>query len=87
VNPNDFQRKLDTGNYIGFKNGVHDILHDRFLPRCSVPLNELVIMCTNYDYVGPDDAKFPEMRMQIEEFYRKLHADDSLSNHAWCCVL
>jgi hypothetical protein len=33
-------------------------------------------MCTNYDYVGPDDAKFPEARAQIEEFYRKLHADD-----------
>jgi hypothetical protein len=35
-----------------------------------------VSMCTNYDYVGPDDAKFPETRIQIEEFYRKLHADD-----------
>jgi hypothetical protein len=33
-------------------------------------------MCTNYDYVGPDDPKFPEARAQIEEFYRKLHADD-----------
>jgi hypothetical protein len=33
VSPNDFQLKLDTGNYIGFKNGVYDILHDRFLPR------------------------------------------------------
>jgi hypothetical protein len=76
VSPNDFQLKLDTGNYIGFKNGVYDILHDRFLPRGSVPLNVLVSMCTNYDYVGPDDAKFPENRAQIEEFYRKLHADD-----------
>jgi hypothetical protein len=35
-----------------------------------------VSMCTNYDYVGPDDAKFPEARAQIEEFYRKLHSDD-----------
>ena len=76
VSPNDFQLELDMGNYIGFKNGVYDILHDRFLPRGSVPLNVLVSMCTNYDYVGPDDAKFPEMRAQIEEFYRKLHADD-----------
>jgi hypothetical protein len=33
-------------------------------------------MCTNYDYVGPDDPRFREMRAQIEEFYRKLHADD-----------
>jgi hypothetical protein len=76
VSPNDFQLKLDTGNYIGFKNGVYDILHDRFLPRGSVPLNVLVSMCTNYDYVGPDDPKFPEMRAQIEEYYRKLHADN-----------
>ena len=76
VSPNDFQLKLDTGNYIGFTNGVYDILHDRFLPKGAVPLNVLVSMCTNYDYVGPDDAKFPEMRAQIEEFYRKLHADD-----------
>ena len=76
VSPNDFQLKLDTGNYIGFKNGVYDILNDRFLPRGSVPLNVLVSMCTNYEYVGPDDPKFPETRKQIEEFYRKLHADD-----------
>ena len=76
VSPNDFQLELDTGNYIGFKNGVYDILHDRFLPKGAVPLNVLVSMCTNYDYVGPDDAKFPENRAQIEEFYRKLHADD-----------
>jgi hypothetical protein len=76
VSPNDFQLKLDMGNYIGFKNGVYDILHDRFLPKGSVPLNVLVSMCTNYDYVGPDDAKFPQMRAEIEEFYRKLHADD-----------
>jgi hypothetical protein len=76
VSPNDFQLELDMGNYIGFKNGVYDILHDRFLPRGSVPLNVLVSMCTNYDYVAPDDPKFPQMRAEIEEFYRKLHADD-----------
>jgi hypothetical protein len=76
VSPNDFQLKLDTGNYIGFKNGVYDILHDRFLPKGAVPLNVLVSMCTNYDYVGPEDPKFPQMRAEIEEFYRKLHADD-----------
>ena len=76
ISPNDFQLELDMGNYIGFKNGVYDILNDRFLPRGSVPLNVLVSMCTNYDYVGPEDPKFLEMRAQIEEFYRKLHADD-----------
>ena len=76
ISPQEFQLKLDTGNYIGFRNGVYDILHDRFMPKGTVPFNVLVSMCTNYDYVGPDDAKFPENRAQIEEFYRKLHADD-----------
>jgi hypothetical protein len=76
VSPNEFERKLDMGNYIGFTNGVYDILNDRFLPKGGVPLNVLVSMCTNYDYVAPGDLKFPEMRAQIEEFYRKLHADD-----------
>jgi len=33
-------------------------------------------MSTNYAYVGPDDPGFPEMRAQIEEFYRTLHAED-----------
>jgi hypothetical protein len=75
VSPNNFQLKIDTGNYIGFKNGVYDILHDSFLPRDSVPPNVLVSMCTNYDYVGPDDAAFPEKRAEIEEFYRELFAD------------
>jgi hypothetical protein len=76
VSPSDFQRHLDAGNYIGFKNGVYDILHDRFLPKGSVPPNVLVSMCTNYDYVGPDDAAFSETRAEIEEFYRKLFAED-----------
>jgi hypothetical protein len=66
ISPQEFQLKLDTGNYIGFKNGVYDILHDRFMPKGSVPFNVLVSMCTNYDYVGPDDAKFPEMLGHIE---------------------
>jgi hypothetical protein len=76
ISPQEFQLKLDTGNYIGFKNGVYDVLHDRFMPKGTVPFNVLVSMCTNYDYAGADDAKFPENRAQIEEFYRKLHADD-----------
>ena len=76
VDPEVFERKLDMGNYIGFSNGVYDILNDRFLPKGRVPLNVLVSMCTNYDYVGPDDPKFPEIRAQIEEFYRRLFADD-----------
>jgi hypothetical protein len=76
VSPDEFERELDMGNYVGFKNGVYDILSDRFLPKGRVPLNVVVSMCTNYDYIPPDDLRFPEMRAQIEEFYRKLHADN-----------
>ena len=76
VSPDEFERELDMGNYIGFTNGVYDVYHDRFLPKGGVPLNVLVSMSTNYAYVGPDDARFPEMRAQIEEFYRTLHAED-----------
>ena len=76
VSPNVFEREMDMGNYIGFTNGVYDILTDRFMPMGSVPLNVVVSMCTNYDYVSPDDALFPQRRAEIEEFYRKLHAED-----------
>jgi hypothetical protein len=76
VSPNDFERELDMGNYIGFKNGVYDVYNDRFMPKGRVPLNVVVSMCTNYEYVPPDDTRCPEMREQIEEFYRKLHADN-----------
>ena len=76
ISPAEFERELDMGNYIGFTNGVYDMHNDRFLPKGSVPLNVLVSMSTNYDYVGPDDPKFLEMRAQIEEFYRKLFAAD-----------
>jgi hypothetical protein len=76
VSPDKFERELDMGNYIGFTNGVYDILNDRFMGQGSVPLNVLVSMCTNYDYVHPDDPRFPENRTQIEEFYRTLHAEN-----------
>jgi hypothetical protein len=72
--PTEFERELDMGNYIGFTNGVYDILNDRFMPKGAVPFNVLVSMCTNYAYVGPDDPKCFEMRAQIEEFYRTLFA-------------
>jgi phage/plasmid-associated DNA primase len=76
VSPNEFEREMDMGNFIGFTNGVYDILSDVFMPMGSVPLNVVVSMCTNYDYVSPDDPLFPRRRAEIEEFYRKLHADD-----------
>jgi hypothetical protein len=76
VSPDEFERELDMGNYIGFTNGVYDVSNDRFMPKGRVPLNVLVCMSTNYAYVPPDDARFPEMREQIEELYRTLHAQD-----------
>jgi hypothetical protein len=76
VSPDDFERELDMGNYIGFKNGVYDVYNDRFMPKGRVPLNVAVSMCTNYEYVPPEDTRFPETRAQIGEFYRKLHADN-----------
>ena len=74
--PADFERELDMGNYIGFRNGVYDVLHDRFMPRGRVPLNVLVSMCTQYDYVAPDDARVSAKRAEIEAFYRTLHAEN-----------
>ena len=76
VSPDEFERELDMGNYIGFKNGVYDIYNDRFMQKGRVPLNVVVSMCTNYEFVPPDDPRFPENRAQIEEFYRKLHAEN-----------
>jgi hypothetical protein len=76
VDPEEFECEMDMGNYIGFTNGVYDITNDRFMPKGRVPLNVLVSMSTKYAYVPPDDARMPEMREQIEEFYRKLHAED-----------
>ena len=76
VTPDEFERELDMGNYIGFTNGVYDIYNDRFMPKGSVPLNVLVSMSTNYAYVSPDDPRMPDMRAQIEDFYRTLHAEN-----------
>ena len=85
--PDETERRMDSGAFIGFRNGVFDVLNDRFLERGSVPPSITVSMSTRYDYVRPvrpDDPAFPEMaemaemaemRAQIEEFYRKLHSD------------
>ena len=74
--PDAFEREMDMGSYIGFKNGVYDLLNDRFMPRGAVPLDVLVSMSTEYDYVAPDHPSFPEKRAQIDAFYRSLFADD-----------
>jgi hypothetical protein len=72
----EFDRKLDAGDYIGFTNGVFDVGNLRWLPKGSVPFNVLVCKTTRYAYVGPEDPRFAEKRAEIDEFYRTLHADD-----------
>jgi hypothetical protein len=79
VSPCEFEREIDMMNYIGFNNGVYDILNDRFMPKGRVPLNVLVSMCTNYDYVPPENPQFPEMRAQIEELLYGAHEHPGLS--------
>jgi hypothetical protein len=76
ISPAEFERKLDTGNFIGLTNGVYDVNRDRFMPTGTVPLNVLVSVTTRYEYVGEDDPAFPENRAQLEELYRTLHAED-----------
>jgi hypothetical protein len=72
----EFDRALDTGNYIGFTNGVYDIQNDHFFPKGRVPFNVLVCKTTRYAYVGTDDPQFASKRVEIQEFYRTLHADN-----------
>jgi hypothetical protein len=62
ISPDEFDRDIDCGNYIGFTNGVYDVFHDRFMPKGSVPFNVLVSMTARYAYAGPEDPLFPEMR-------------------------
>ncbi len=76
MSPVEFESAMDTGAYIGMKNGVFDLRNKRFMPKGSVPLNILVSMRVNYDYVGPDDPAFPENCAQIHELYRTLFAVD-----------
>jgi phage/plasmid-associated DNA primase len=76
ISPTEFERTLDTGNFIGLTNGVFDVTGDRFMPTGSVPLNVLVSVTTRFSYVGEDDPAFPENRAQLVELYRTLHADD-----------
>ena len=73
--PDETERRMDSGAFIGFRNGVFDVLNDRFWERGTVPPSITVRMSTGYDYLGPDDPAFPDMRAQIEEFYRKIHSD------------
>jgi hypothetical protein len=74
--PQELHWKLDTGDFIGFTNGVCDVRNGVFFPRGSVPSDVKVSMCTNYAYPEPNDPLFPEMRAQISEFERLALADN-----------
>ena len=76
VCPQELDYTLDTTDFIGLTNGVFDPNNNVFFPIGSVPSGVRVSMCTNYAYVGPDDALYPEMRAEINEFLRTVHADD-----------
>ena len=76
VRPQELAYTLDTEDFIGLTNGVFDVMNNVFFPIGSVPPGAPVGMCTNYAYVGPDDPLYPEMRAEISEFLRTVHADD-----------
>ena len=76
VRPQELAYTLDTEDFIGLTNGVFDVMNNVFFPIGSVPPGVRVGMCTNYAYVGPDDPLYPEMRAEISEFLRTVHADD-----------
>lgn len=46
ISPTEFERKMDTGNFIGLTNGVYDVAGDRFMPTGTVPLNVLISVTT-----------------------------------------
>jgi hypothetical protein len=75
--PGQFHEALDTGPYIGFKNGVYDTMRDVFMPRGHVDHNVLVSMTTKYDYVAPDDPRVGGMCAEILEYYATLFASDA----------
>ena len=76
VDPEELDRTLDTRDFIGLTDGVLDVENNVFFPIGSVPHGVRVSMSVNYAYVGPDDPRFPEMRAQINEFLRTVHAAD-----------
>jgi hypothetical protein len=72
----EFERDLDTGNYIGFTNGVFDVSTLDWFPKGEVPFNVLVCKTTGYPYIGPDDPRVAPKCAEIEEFLRTVHSDD-----------
>ena len=77
MSPEEFHDKLDTGEYIGFTNGVYDTNRDVFMPRGRVGHNVLVSMTTKYAYVGPEDPRAERMCVEIMQYYATLFASDA----------
>jgi hypothetical protein len=77
MSPSQFHDKLDTGEYIGFTNGVYDTKRDVFMPRGRVGHNVLVSMTTKYAYVGPEDPRVERMCVEIMQYYATLFASDA----------
>jgi phage/plasmid-associated DNA primase len=76
MSPDQFDRELDQGDYIGLTNGVYDVDNLRFMEKGQVPVNVLVSKTTRYAYIGPDDPRFHAKRAEIQELYRTTHASD-----------
>ena len=75
----EIEREMDSGDYIGMRNGVYDLRVGRFMPTGTVPRSVLVSMRVKYDYVeakGELSAEEAECRAEIREFYRTLFASD-----------
>jgi hypothetical protein len=60
LDPEELEDQMDMGSYIGFPNGVYNVLDELFIPKGSVSPNILVSMSTKYAYVGRDDPRFLE---------------------------
>ena len=82
MSPVDFERAMDTGSYIGMKNGVFDLLTRRFIPKWTVPRSVLVSMSVDYEYGAAGSTETgltgltAQYRAEINEFYRTLFASD-----------
>ena len=76
VAAHEFERAMDGGEYIGFRNGVYDLCGDRFTPNEQVHYSVLVSMSTGYDYVTAEACP-QETVDKIKEFYRMLFSDPS----------
>jgi hypothetical protein len=82
VSAEAFEHSMDSGEYIGFLDGVYDLGTDSFIPNNRVTRCVLVSMSTGYDYCEADEAaEAAEVRAQITGFYRATFGD--AADAAW----